>query len=175
MGMRNSRRDPALFRGDKLQGPVRLVVANGGPGRVDTRLEEALAREMALVDALARSEALLRQKDEAIRRLSAWDEIAVGRIARLTSRQREVMDMVLAGHPSKTVAATLGISRRTVENHRAAIMRTTGTTCLAALARLAYAAGCNEFPCSNRRNRSGSATTGPFAFRYATSIKSEEG
>jgi two-component system, chemotaxis family, CheB/CheR fusion protein len=31
--------------------------------------------------------------------------------------------MVVAGYPGNTIAAKLGISQRTVENHRAAIMR----------------------------------------------------
>jgi two-component system CheB/CheR fusion protein len=48
--------------------------------------------------------------------------------------------MVLAGHPSKNIAADLGISQRTVENHRASIMRKTGSRSLPALARLALAA-----------------------------------
>ena len=55
----------------------------------------------------------------------------------LTPRQREVMDMVLAGHASKNIAHDLKISQRTVENHRAAIMRRTGATSLPALARMA--------------------------------------
>lgn len=55
---------------------------------------------------------------------------------RLTPRQREVMALILAGHPSKNIAADLCISQRTVENHRAAIMHRTGATSLPALVRL---------------------------------------
>ncbi len=60
---------------------------------------------------------------------------------RLTPRQRQIMILVLAGHPSKNIAADLCISQRTVENHRAAIMRKSGSKSLPALARLALAAG----------------------------------
>jgi len=73
-------------------------------------------------------------------KLSAWRNEAAERIAKLTPRQRLVMERVLAGEPSKNIAADLGISRRTVETHRAAIMRQTGTRSLPALARLALAA-----------------------------------
>ena len=38
-------------------------------------------------------------------------------VATLTSRQRQILDLVLAGHPSKNIAADLGISQRTVDNH----------------------------------------------------------
>jgi two-component system CheB/CheR fusion protein len=52
---------------------------------------------------------------------------------------------VLRGEPSKNIAADLGISQRTVENHRAAIMRRTGATSLPALARIAVgSAQCND-------------------------------
>ena len=62
-------------------------------------------------------------------------------LAQLTPRQREIMARVLDGQPSKNIAADLRISQRTVENHRAAIMRRTGSTSLAALARLDFMAG----------------------------------
>ena len=65
---------------------------------------------------------------------------AARQIAGLTVRQREVLERVLAGQPSKNIAADLGISQRTVENHRASIMAKTGTKSIPALARLAVAA-----------------------------------
>ncbi len=76
-------------------------------------------------------------------KLLAWRENAADHLARLTPRQREIMVMVLAGHHSKNIAADLGISQRTVENHRNAIMRKTGSKSLPALARLALAADWN--------------------------------
>jgi two-component system CheB/CheR fusion protein len=71
-------------------------------------------------------------------------ENAAATIASLTPRQHQIMDMVLAGHPSKNIAADLGISQRTVENHRASIMDKTGSKSLPALARLALAAHWNQ-------------------------------
>src|SRR5271165_78783 len=73
-------------------------------------------------------------------KLSAWREEAAAHVAGLTPRQRQIMELVLAGHPSKNIAADLGISQRTVENHRASIMAKTGSKSLPALARLALAA-----------------------------------
>jgi two-component system CheB/CheR fusion protein len=72
---------------------------------------------------------------------SAWREAAASSVAGLTTRQRQVMDLVLAGHPSKNIAVDLGLSQRTVENHRAAVMKKTGSRSIPALIRLALAAG----------------------------------
>jgi len=69
-----------------------------------------------------------------------WRAAAAEQLSTLTHRQREILDLVLAGHPSKNIAADLGISQRTVENHRAAIMKKTGAKSLPALARIALAA-----------------------------------
>jgi FixJ family two-component response regulator len=52
-----------------------------------------------------------------------------------------VLDRVLADHPRKNIAADLGISQRTVDNHRAAIMWKTGSKSLPALIRTVLAAG----------------------------------
>jgi two-component system CheB/CheR fusion protein len=60
-------------------------------------------------------------------------------MAGLTQCQKQIMNMVLAGCPSKNVAAERGISRRAGENHRAAIMKRAGAKSPPALARLAIA------------------------------------
>jgi two-component system CheB/CheR fusion protein len=82
--------------------------------------------------------ALEQSKDSG--KLSAWRQDAAQHLKNLTPRQLQIMEMVLAGHPSKNIAADLGVSQRTVENHRAAIMKKTGAKSLPALARLAVAA-----------------------------------
>jgi two-component system, chemotaxis family, CheB/CheR fusion protein len=73
-------------------------------------------------------------------KLMEWRKDAADHLAGLTQRQQQIMAMVLAGHPSKNIAADLGISQRTVENHRASIMKKAGVRSLPALARLALAA-----------------------------------
>ncbi len=75
----------------------------------------------------------------AARAVMMMHRAALDHIAGLTPRQREVMRLVLAGQPSKNIAADLGISQRTVENHRASIMHKTGARSLPALAKLALA------------------------------------
>ena len=72
---------------------------------------------------------------------AATPDAAASRIATLTVRQREILEHVLAGQPSKIIAADLGISQRTVDNHRAAIMRKTASKSIPALVRTALAAG----------------------------------
>jgi two-component system CheB/CheR fusion protein len=65
--------------------------------------------------------------------------VAAARLSGLTTRQSQILDRVLAGQPSKNIATDLGMSQRTVETHRAAIMRKTGSKSLSELIRLALA------------------------------------
>jgi DNA-binding NarL/FixJ family response regulator len=44
----------------------------------------------------------------------------------LTSREKEVLQLILAGRTNRQIAGLLNISIRTVENHRASIMRKVG-------------------------------------------------
>lgn len=72
----------------------------------------------------------------AIREGVAWsrDRRAVSaRTANLTPRERQVFDLLVQGHPNKVVADRLGLSPKTVEDHRASVLAKTGTTGLAQL------------------------------------------
>ncbi len=49
------------------------------------------------------------------------------RLARLTSRERQVMELIVRGSTSREMAEQLGISARTIEVHRAHLMLKMGT------------------------------------------------
>jgi two-component system response regulator FixJ len=61
------------------------------------------------------------------------------RTARLSPREREVFALLVRGLSSKAIAADLGLSPKTVEDHRAQIATKTGTNGLAQLIALAGA------------------------------------
>lgn len=61
------------------------------------------------------------------------------RLALLTAREREVVDMLVAGKINKVIGHELGISTRTVESHRARIMRKLGVDSLSDIFKLVLA------------------------------------
>lgn len=112
--------DALLERGSTLpvifltgHGDVPLAVATLKRGAFDffekplndnelaTRIEEAMALDT-------------RQRAE-----SATQDSVNARVSRLTTRERQIMELVLAGKYNKVIADELNISMRTVEVHRA--------------------------------------------------------
>ncbi len=60
----------------------------------------------------------------------------IDRTSNLTRRERQVFDLLVLGHSTKEMAAILGLSPKTVEDHRAAVMSKTGANGLSQLIKL---------------------------------------
>jgi len=58
------------------------------------------------------------------------------RVSRLTPREREVLDLVVAGYRNKLIAAELSVSQSTVEAHRAKVMEKMDAKSLSDLMRM---------------------------------------
>lgn len=73
------------------------------------------AAMLATIEAALASEAQARTRTDRIAALRT-------RLARLTQREREVLELIVRGRHNREIAATLGISPRTVEVYKARIM-----------------------------------------------------
>src|SRR3977135_3826306 len=66
---------------------------------------------------------------------------AAKRLVRLTKRERDILERVVAGKTIRAIAAELATSRRKVELHRETIMQKLQVKTLPELVRLALSAG----------------------------------
>lgn len=92
-------------------------------------------REQDLIDRVQRA---LAWDQEARLHLSERDRIRE-RLASLTPREREILELVTQGKANKIMAADLGVSQRTVEIHRAHLMEKMQASSLAQLVRMTMA------------------------------------
>ena len=80
---------------------------------------------------------------EAVRRRSQNERELIGRqkMAKLTPRERQVLERIVSGRLNKQIADDLGISIKTVEAHRASIMDKTASGTVADLIRVVMDSG----------------------------------
>ena len=62
-------------------------------------------------------------------------------LRRLTSRQRQILQLIAEGHSTKEIARKLGLSVKTIETHRANLMKRLGIHDVAGLVRFAIRTG----------------------------------
>ena len=128
----------------KVSAPVIVITGHGDvPMAVEamkigaTDFLEKPFDDTALLDAV---QGALGHGEEDKARNVEREQIAA-RLATLSTRERQVLDGLVAGHPNKTIAFDLKISPRTVEIYRANLMSKMQASSLSALVRMALLAG----------------------------------
>jgi len=116
------------------QGDIAIAVRAMREGAIDF-LEKPFDDD-SLVDAVTRA----LEQSERLRETDALSAKAAARIATLTPREREVLDLLVTGLPNKAIANQLGASPRTIEVHRARVLEKLQAKGLPDLVRLVLAA-----------------------------------
>lgn len=129
------------------------VIMITGHGDVPMAVEAMKDGAFHFVEKPFDPEVLLQYVEEAQRQVSDFSEMQAQlaeRYASLTPREQEVMALLTEGLPNKLIATRLGISTRTAEHHRAAVMRKMKARTLSHLVRisLGFQAGAPRYrPC----------------------------
>jgi len=100
------------------------IIVLTGHGSVPTSVQALKAGAVDFLQKPAPPELLLEriraalESDRRARAVTAERAVVLEQIAHLTPREREVMEMLIAGKTSKEIAIALRVSVRTVEGHR---------------------------------------------------------
>jgi len=134
-----------LLRRLRASGPTPPLILITGHGDVSMAVRAMKAGAVDFLEKPFEADALLAAINEALRyrpgETGVEDtETAHQRLLRLTPREHEVFDYLVAGQSNKEIAARIGISPRTVEFHRAHIMEKTAAKGLSDLVRLSLVA-----------------------------------
>jgi DNA-binding NarL/FixJ family response regulator len=122
--------DATFVREALRAGGSGYVAKHSAPKELVTAIEEVLRGHTYLTPVVTKGfvNASLSQRSD-------------GPFGRLTTRQREVIQLVGEGHSNKEIAASLGVSPKTVEFHKSNIMRALGLGTSADLVRYAVRHG----------------------------------
>jgi two-component system response regulator FixJ len=123
------------------------VVIMTGHGDVRLAVRAMKAGALDFIEKPFDDQAVLASITEAIAKNAArqtpkpLDADLAARLETLTAREREVLDLLVAGDPNKVIAYRLQISPRTVEIHRARVMEKMRAKSLPELVRMALELG----------------------------------
>lgn len=134
----------------KHRGVQLPIIMISGHGDVPMAVQALKRGAMDFLEKPFRDQELLEQIAKAIEvdqaRRSKAESIAGirSRLEKLTPREREVMELVVAGYANKQVAAKLGLSEKTIEVHRSRVMGKMRAKTLPCLVKMAIAVGVAE-------------------------------
>ncbi len=120
--------------------PVIVITGQGDVPKAVTALK---CGAIDFLEKPCNAEALIRVVNDALdregRRLRTDSKLREieQRHAQLSPRECEVLELMVKGHPNKVIGTRLGISTRTVENHRARVMEKLGCASLSEVIHLA--------------------------------------
>lgn len=134
-----------LFAELKHRGSRTPTIIMTGHGEVSVAVRAMKAGVFDFIEKPFRDQALLDLVQQALAASTQVRDAATQRaevetrVARLTAREREVMDLVVLGKLNKVIAHELGLSIRTVELHRARLMEKMEARTFSDLVRMAVA------------------------------------
>ena len=135
--------DGLEFQEKLIEGGIKIpVIVMTGHADVPLAVRAMKAGAVDFIEKPFGDEVILASIEGALKRKPQLTDHALReRLESLTPREREVLELLVIGHPNKVIAHRLDISPRTVEIHRAHVMEKMRAKSLPELVRTAMQAG----------------------------------